>query len=228
MVERATSLHGGVIWRTYNSRAELSREVTALLQAAIEQGIEQRGAAYLALAGGMTPMPIYERLAQAELDWNKVTAVPTDERCAPENHPARNDLMISRAFARGPAKDAAIVSVDDTQAVVDLPTFDAVLLGMGADGHFASIFPRSEGAADAMKTSEAIAKVVPDPLPAEAPFVRKTLSLSRLVDARRIVLLITGGDKLKIAQDACTPGDPLDPPVRGLFAAAHVEVHWSA
>ncbi len=230
MVERATSLNGGAIWRTYSSRAELSREVTALLQASVEEGIANNGAACLALAGGITPMPIYERLAQADLDWRKVTLLPTDERCAPRDHLARNDLMLKRAMARGPAKEAAIVSLEDTQAIAALPAFDAVLLGMGADGHFASIFPHSEGSREAMDLSAPLptGKIVPDPLPAEAPFVRLTLTLPRLANARRIALLITGADKLKVAQDACTPGDPLDPPIRGLFEAAHVEVHWSA
>ena len=230
MVERATSLFGETIWRTYDSRAALSREVTALLQDALANGVADNGKASAALSGGMTPIPVYDRLAQTEMDWKNVTLLPTDERLAAPGHAARNDLMITRALARGPAKEAIVLSLEDEKAVAALPSFDVVLLGMGSDGHFASLFPHSEGLARAMKLDnlEPLARIVPDPLPAEAPFVRLTMTLSRLINAKRIVLMITGGDKLKIAQDACTPGDPLDPPVRGLFAAAHVEVHWSA
>ncbi|HVY02017.1 MAG TPA: 6-phosphogluconolactonase [Caulobacterales bacterium] len=230
MVERATSLHGGAIWRTYNSRAELSREVTLLLQEALAAGLAERGRAYAALAGGLTPIPVYDRLAQAEMDWANVTLAPTDERLAQPGHAARNDLMLTRAFARGPAKEATVLSLEDEPLIAALPAFDAVLLGIGADGHFASLFPHAEGLAAAMDTQSAapLARIVPDPLPPEAPFVRLTMTLARLINARRIVLMITGGDKLAIAQDACTPGDPLDPPLRGLFTAAHVEVHWSA
>jgi 6-phosphogluconolactonase len=230
MVETNTNLHGGAIWRAYTSRAELTREVCALLQDALSSAIERDGVAYAALSGGLTPGPIYDRLAQAELEWSKVTLLPTDERLAPLDHAARNDRMIARAFKRGLAEEAQFVSLEDTAAIAAMPAFDVVLLGMGADGHFASIFPHSEGSAEAMNldTQASAVKVVPDPLPAEAPFVRLTLTLARLINARRVILLITGADKRKIAQDALEPGDRLDPPVRGLFAAAHVEVHWSA
>ena len=230
MVERATNLHGGAIWRTYTSRAELSREVTALVADSLALGLSERGKGYAALAGGITPIPVYDRLAHIELDWANVILCPTDERCAAPDHVARNDRMLRHAFQRGLAKEARITSLENNEEIAALPAFDVVLLGMGGDGHIASLFPHSEGTAAAMNvdSSEATHKVVPDPLPADAPFVRLTLTLARLINAHKIVVMMTGEDKRKIALAATEPGDPLDPPIRGLIAAAHVEMHWSA
>jgi len=230
MVERATSLHGGAIWRAYDSRAELSRAVTALITDALALGLERRGSACAAVAGGLTPLPVYERLSQAELDWKNVTLCPTDERCAAAEHPARNDRALRMALQRGPAGAARVLSLEDEAAIAALPAFDVVLLGMGADGHIASLFPRSQGLAEAMDGggAAATARIVPDPLPPEAPFVRISLALARLINAHKIVVMLTGEEKRNVALAAAEPGDPLDPPLRGLIEAAYVELHWSA
>jgi 6-phosphogluconolactonase len=138
-------------------------------------------------------------------------------------------MMIRRALARGLGAQAQIIALEDAAAVAALPDFEIALLGAGVDGHFASLFPGAQGLAAAMDPCgpAPIAALTPDPLPPEAPYPRLTLTLARLIRSRRVALMITGAQKREIALEACAPGDLLVPPLRGLFAAAHVEVHWS-
>src|SRR5690606_27654146 len=115
-------------------------------------GLQRDGRVVLALAGGRTPWPVYERLAQADLDWSGVTVLPTDERCVPHGHEASNLRGLQAVFAAARGIRAEPLTVPDggcdasEQHARDLLArlqrrFDAVVLGMGTDGHTASLFP---------------------------------------------------------------------------------------
>ena len=219
----------------------LVAHVAGELEHSCAEAIRARGQAWLALAGGRTPLPIYARLAASNLD-GVVSTVPTDERCVPHTHPACNLHTLRGAFAANTGivvnsltrEDGDIdASLAQTRSLLALnpQPFDAVLLGMGADGHFASLFPGAanlsaglamDGGIDAIAT-------LPDPLPPEAPFARISLTLPRLLRARNIHLVVTGGDKrrvLRLAQQQDT-GDAT--PVAALLRARdhRVLIHWS-
>jgi 6-phosphogluconolactonase len=220
----------------------LAESLAGLLADAIRSGVAGHGRAVLALAGGRTPFPVYSRLAKAALDWSKVLLLATDERWVGLGHPASNtrEIIATFAAARGvrvlpitPPDPEPAASAAAARAVLkSLPEpFNAVLLGIGGDGHFASLFPgAAELAAGLDPGSPEDALVVhPDPLPREAPFARVSLSAARLLRTRRLLLAATGDAKRAILEQAKARPDPGRLPVSALLhnEAARVEIHWS-
>ena len=218
----------------------LVAHVTEVFVDACREAIHARGQAWLALAGGRTPLPVYAQLAAAGLG-GVVSAIPTDERCVPHDHPACNLRALREAFAA----DANIVGnpltredgdVDASLAqarallAVNPQPFDAVLLGMGADGHFASLFPGAANLAEGLATESGIDALatLPDPLPPEAPFARISLTLPRLLHAKQIHLVVTGADKRAVLRHALAHPDSAFPVAALLHAPGHhVHIHWS-
>jgi 6-phosphogluconolactonase len=242
----------GWIERDYADAATLIAGVTAEFEAACREAIAARGAAFLALAGGRTPLPVYAHLANAQLG-GSITAIPTDERCVPHDHPACNLRNLRDAFAlarqsREGGNDDALSAHIDVQPLTAIDgdieasltqtrawlaahpePFDAVLLGMGADGHFASLFPGAANLADGLVMDSGCGAIatLPDPLPPEAPFARISLTLPRLLRARAVHLVVTGHDKRSVLRRA--QQDPHAPyPVASLLhAGSPIHIHWS-
>lgn len=220
----------------------LAGALAAMLEGVIRAGLAERGCAVLALAGGRTPFPVYRRLARAQLDWSRVLLAATDERWVGHDHPASNVRELRGAFAAAdgvrivplvPEVVGATASAELAEtALANVPgPFDAVLLGMGADGHFASLFPGAAVLAAGLEPDGAAAAVVvhPDPLPPEAPFARVSLTAARLLRTRKLLLAVTGTAKRAVLDRAQARPEPLALPISALLhhAAAQVEIHWS-
>lgn len=221
----------------------LANAVAEALAEAIGRGIAEHGDAWLSLAGGSTPFAAYRRLATMDLPWPKVHLVASDERWVPSTHDKRNERALAEAFAAAigitihplvPRTASAFATEGATAAAIASlaplahRAFDAVLLGMGADAHFASLFPHVTPAAalDAGDRTPAVA-LVPDPLPPEAPYPRVSLTLSRLVATRSLLLMITGETKRAVLESARTRSAN-DAPIHALLAAApDLAIHWS-
>jgi 6-phosphogluconolactonase len=163
--------------------------------------------------GGSTPFPILERLAAKPLDWPRVTVWPGDDREVPEDHPASNAGRIRALFEPAGAEVVALTVMEQ------VPHFALAWLGMGADGHIASLFPNTDPRAD---DPERVRMLTPDPLPPEAPFDRVTLTIPALLDSHELVFVIRGADKCAVF-DAAARGQS-DLPVARLLAAAHQPV----
>ena len=221
----------------------LASAVAEALAAAIREGLATRGEAWLALAGGSTPFAAYRRLAAMALPWSTVHLVASDERWVPATHEKRNERALADAFAAAngatihplvPEAERAFVAAEaGATAEASLSplahrAFDAVLLGMGADAHFASLFPQvtPASALDGGHCAPVVA-LVPDPLPPEAPYPRVSLTLSRLVATRSLLLMITGEAKRAVLESARTR-PATDAPIHALLAAApDLAIHWS-
>ncbi|MEQ1497246.1 MAG: 6-phosphogluconolactonase [Novosphingobium sp.] len=168
----------------------------------------------ITIPGGSTPFPILARLtARSGVDWSRITVWPGDDRIVAEDHPASNVGRIRRALE---PLGATVVALSEAARP---PRFALCWLGMGSDGHIASLFPNTDPqAADPLP----VRRLVPDPLPPEAPFDRLSLTIPALLDSDAIVFVIRGEDKVALF-DAALRGKH-DLPVARLLAAAHQPV----
>jgi 6-phosphogluconolactonase len=186
----------------------LARTVAAKLQSALHL----REQAVLAVSGGTTPARFLRELAQQPLDWTQVTITLVDERWVPLAHPRSNEGALRAALHGQPAAAARIISLhngaatpEEAQPAIEariaaLPPFDAVVLGMGTDGHTASFFADGDQLAAALDPRACAAVVSMRAPSADEP--RISLSLSRLIDARTLYLHIEGEAKFEVLQEA--------------------------
>jgi len=221
----------------------LAAAVAARLGAALDEALRLRQRAVLALAGGRTSPPVFRRLAAQPRDWRSVTLLPSDERWVAANHPDCNLSQLQAAFSAAHGmhwiglapprpSGAPDASYANTELAPFAAAFDAALLGMGADGHVASLFPGAPTLARALDaaTEEAAIAIAPDPLPVAGPHPRISLTLARLLHSRCVLLALTGGDKLDVLRRAQREmSDRSRLPVAALLhaPASRVEIHWS-
>src|SRR5438105_2914466 len=179
--------------QVFDDPAAVAGAAAALVTEAI-----RGGARSLVLAGGSTPARTYEQLARAPLEWGRITVLFGDERCVPPDHPDSNYLMARRTLLDGVSpggvhRMAGELGPDVAASLYEpvvrwLSPLDLVLLGMGPDGHTASLFPgRPEVSADGLTVG---VRGAPKPPPE-----RVSLTLGCLRQARRVVFLVTGSDK---------------------------------
>ena len=167
----------------------------------------------ITVPGGSTPFPILAQLAQSELDWSRIQVWPGDDRLVPEDHEASNTGKI-RALL-----EPAGAQVETLSVMEQVPRFALAWLGMGADGHIASLFPNTDPRID---DSDPIRRLTPDPLPSEAPFDRITLTLPSLLASDELMFVIRGAEKCAVF-DAARRGDN-DLPVARLLQACRCPV----
>ena len=201
-----------------------------------------KGHAVFAGAGGATPSPIYARLSQADLDWSKVTATLVDERYVPETSPASNAALMKRTLVTGPAAAARFLPLYAPAVTVDRAAaeaskaltaeggrLDAVLLGMGEDGHICSMFPDSPTLKTLLSPDlkPAVYGVPPGRDGAAPPQERLSINLPYLIGARRVVLALTGAKKRAVFEREAA-GDPRLHPIAAMIAAkVPLEVLWT-
>jgi 6-phosphogluconolactonase len=222
----------------YSSSASMLSTLKEHLSRCIESALSSRGRALIALAGGATPFPIYHVLGALGHDWQNITIVPTDERWVDAIHAANNLTKLKQAFPSAnflPLVPEHVGQTPDAHfangALAEHPElFDFVVLGMGADGHFASLFPGAEQLARGLADNAPDALVLhPRTLPPEAPFPRITLSLQRLLRTRRLMLWINGQKKHDVLRHARAGLDVDAMPIRACLQQHQcaLDVHWS-
>jgi 6-phosphogluconolactonase len=226
--------------RRYADMDTLARELAAQIAHSLTTAIATRGLASLVASGGHSPLKLFEVLRTQSLDWSRVCVALADERWVDVRDPASNEALVrgellkeQAAAARflglkngAPTPDLGAVSAWETFARVPRP-FDAVVLGMGDDGHTASLFPGSPNLPAALNQAAAAGCV--GMWSPTAPQARLSLNLTALLDSRRIVLLISGEAKWRTYTAACAPGPVPDMPIRAVLRQSRtpVDVMWS-
>lgn len=207
----------GASFQRFENREAASQAAAGLLAAQLRRDLDEAPPAGLVLSGGTTPGRCFELLSRTGLDWGRITLVPSDERWVPPDDPASNERLIRERLMRGAASAARFLPLyradlepEQAPAVVerDLAAlgqpFSAVLLGMGADGHFASLFPDFDGLGPALDPAAPERCVVVRT--AGSPHVRISLTLAALLNTRKIVLLFFGEEKRAVFE-AAAAGD---------------------
>ncbi|GAA0272518.1 6-phosphogluconolactonase [Alteraurantiacibacter aestuarii] len=189
-------------------------DIAAWLGDVLAAALDAReGEVAISVPGGSTPFPIMAELVKADLDWSRIAVWPGDDRLVAEDHAASNVGKI-RALLE-PVGARVVALAEGAQP----PHFALVWLGMGADGHIASLFPNTDPQVD---DPVAVRRLTPDPLPPEAPFDRITLSIPALLDSDAVMFVIRGEDKRAVF-DAALAGTH-DLPVARLLGAADLPV----
>jgi 6-phosphogluconolactonase len=226
-------------WWEYDSLGELADAVAGDVGFIIDSAVDARGSSLIAVPGGTTGPAIFPKLAQQQLPWKKVTIIPTDDRLVPMDDERSNVRAIAKAFLPVGARvvpiateiaDYKLAGNSADARLQDLPwPPDLVWLGMGKDGHTASIFagPDLQNAFDAPKARRAIG-VMPDPLPLEAPVPRVTLTRAAILSARTILITITGQEKRALLEQAIADGQSSPLPIGRVLAEVDqpIDIHW--
>lgn len=205
-----------------DSGAELAWQLADSIVQRLHAAINQRGHAVLAVSGGKSPIALFEALRVLPLEWARVTVLLVDERCVPQDHADSNTALVRQHLLKDDAAAATFVPFFDTlpesldddalNQLVDAANrrlatqpwpMDMAVLGMGDDGHTASLFPGAPGLRAALNGSGPVAWV----RPATAPHARLTLTLPALLATRELALAISGASKLAVFQQARLDAD---------------------
>ena len=226
-------------WWEYDSLDELADAVAGDVGFIVESAVDARNASLIAVPGGRTGPTVFSRLAAQKLPWKKVVVIPTDDRLAPIDSDLSNVREIARASLPTGARviliatdiaDYRLAGNSADARLQDLPwPPDLVWLGMGEDGHTASIFPGPDfqEALDAPKARRAIG-VMPEPLPAKAPVPRVTLTRAAILSARTVTITITGEKKRAVLEQAIADGQSSKVPIGRVLAEIEqpIDIHW--
>jgi 6-phosphogluconolactonase len=225
-------------WNGFAGRAELAAALAGHVAGRLTRAIAERGTGLLAVSGGTTPAKFFAALSAIPIAWDKVIVTLVDERFVPASSPRSNAGLVAANLLQNAASAARFVplyhkasgiedaAATDEAALRSLPwPLDAVVLGMGPDGHTASFFPDADDLATLLDPSSS--RIVMPVHAASAGEPRLTLSLARIVDAGFIALHIEGEEKRAAFESAVLPGPTK--PIRAVLEAAAqpVEVFWA-
>jgi 6-phosphogluconolactonase len=174
------------------------------IAASLSESIHLNGYASMVVCGGSSPLPIYDNLSNKNLDWSKVSIFLGDDRVVPSDHPDSNNNLIQLHLLKNKASSASFYPLNDSKiAIQDIRRpFDIVLLGLGNDGHFASLFPAQLNNANAFNANATPSIIVSDQDLGIPSHRRISMNLSMLIDAKRCILLVPNSDKRKIVERA--------------------------
>jgi 6-phosphogluconolactonase len=219
-----------IIEQEYDTIEAAAAALADMIAGQIRDAVECRGEALIAVSGGRTPRYVFESLHQRQLPWEKVTVTLTDERWVMPTHEQSNERLVWHYLLKDAAAAARFVPLFGGEATpqqghdacerrlqsLKLP-FDAVYLGMGEDGHFASLFPGSS----AVQVDNGLCVPVPE---AEGRLPRMSLTAPAVLNAQHIYLLFSGATKYAQYQKALQKGDPLELPLRLVVQQTNVPV----
>ena len=225
----------GLVAHEFDSPAQLANELAAAVAEQLLNAIAANGVATLVVSGGRSPVAFFQSLAAHTLDWSKVVISLADERWVPVEHPDSNAGLLKRYLLQGPAAKArflglysAAANLDEAakaadQALAELPTIDVLVLGMGDDGHTASLFPNSPNLSEALNL-ESQRRCLPMLAPT-VPHQRLTLTRQLLASARLPLLSISGQAKLDTLRAAVAGDELAKMPIRA-FLNSSLEIYW--
>ena len=225
----------GVSAHEFKSPVLLADGLALKVAKQLSDAIDARGTATLVVSGGRSPVAFFQNLAKQKLDWSKVVVTLADERWVPVEHADSNAGLLKRYLLQGPAAKAQFLSLYSASTnleqaaeqadrlLAELPPIDVLILGMGDDGHTASLFPNSPNLADALKV-DGTRRCYPMLAPT-VPHQRLTMSRALLASAKTTVLSISGQSKLTTLSAALAGDDVAAMPIRA-FLQPTLEIYW--
>lgn len=213
---------------------DLAKRIIDLL----EQAVNAKGKASLVVSGGSTPKPLFMLLSQSDFAWEKVTITLADERWVDATHQDSNEKLVRENLIKDKATAAKFVSLttgahnaQDAEAEISAridaidSQFDVLILGMGEDGHTASLFPCSEQISDGLDLTRELSAIATQP--ATAPHQRMSMSLAKIINAQQVFLHLTGAKKKAVLLDALANYTRFEKPIKAVCDETTVELMWA-
>ncbi|KPB31108.1 6-phosphogluconolactonase [Pseudomonas syringae pv. syringae] len=228
-------LPAGLVAHDFDTAQQLADALAETVAERLKQAISENGLATLVVSGGRSPVAFFQRLAAQPLEWSKVVISLVDERFVPTEHADSNAGLLHRHLLQGPVAKAKFLglysvasSVEEAaqaadQALAELPPIDVLILGMGDDGHTASLFPNSPNLSEALDL-QGERRCLPMLAPS-VPHQRLTLTRRLLASARSPILSVSGQAKLDTLRTALAGDDLAEMPVRA-FLNPSLEIYW--
>lgn len=228
-------------WHQFSEKAELDTQLASFIADKLRIALAQHGRASLAVSGGRTPAGMFRALRDIDLDWARVDITLVDERWVPANHADSNERLTRENLLAGRAANANFYSlVSDAASPHEglagiesrLSAFkspiDILILGMGDDGHTASLFPQAPELEAACASEAMLAAITP----VTAPHQRITLTLPAIAAAASVVVHITGESKKALLETALSEDKPVSAqyPIRRVLDRVGRKGHvfWAA
>ena len=228
-----------VDFHSYGIDDQWTWAIAVAVVAALRRDLQQHSRARLLVSGGKTPAPVFRALSKAPLDWARVDIALVDERWLRPDDPDSNAHLVREHLLRGHAAAARFETLTRSGRSIEEAVSDAnlharqqagiVLLGMGDDGHTASLFPRMRGLDRALESANAYVAVDASGCVGAGPWPRRiSLTPAGLMSAHTRLLLIRGKEKRSVFDRALDGTDPQEMPVRIAFTTpgAALQVHW--
>jgi 6-phosphogluconolactonase len=223
---------------TYDTPQTLVVAFSQRIADLLANAISEKNSATLVVSGGSTPLPLFQALSSIELDWSKVTITLADERWVDNTDAASNEKLVRENLLQNKASSAnfvplktqdedasnAVEALTQTFTEVGLP-FDVVILGMGEDGHTASLFPCSEQIEAGLDVNSPAMLIATQPT--TAPHQRMSFTLRALVSAANVFLHLTGEKKKAVLLDAIENATDIEKPIKAVCDKTSVELMWA-
>ena len=237
MSNRMYFLPDHVDFYSTNSSEFLAEDLSHNIVEILKQSIKSDGRASLAVSGGRTPVPLLEALSGLKLDWSSVDLTLVDDRWVEPSHEDSNERLVRAHLIKNKAKKINFVPLKNNNKTakdghklseellqkVKLP-FDLVVLGVGSDGHTASLFPCSDELTEGMNLNNPCRLIATSPK--TAPYERMSLTAKTIIDSKNIFLHLNGSDKLHTLELAMTNKDAMKMPIY-FFLEKGLKIYWS-
>ena len=236
-MNRTNFLPSHVDWYGSNSSESLDIDLSLRIGQLLTQSITENDSASIAVSGGRSPIGLFEELSKINLDWSKVELTLVDERWVEAKHEDSNELLVRKHLIKNEATQikffpikSSVKSAKEGQKLyerilqkIKLP-FDVIVLGMGGDGHTASLFPDCKELSQAMDPDNQQKCIVTKSK--NAPYERISLTFSTISKAKNLILHMRGSSKLNTFELAMTLKDAKKMPIYA-FTEQPLEIYWS-
>ncbi|TLP36957.1 6-phosphogluconolactonase [Arcobacter arenosus] len=214
--------------KKFKNKEELLEELSSDIVELLQDEIEEKGKASLLVSGGSTPKPLFQKLSNIDIPWEKVIISLVDDRWLEPTHKDSNELLVKENLMQNFASKAKFVGMfiegktayesdEDCSLTYEdnVFPFDVIILGMGGDSHTASLFPENEKLKEAydLKNENLCISIKPD----TAPYDRMSLTLGAILSAKNIILHIEGEEKLKVYEEALNSKDIFKTPISAVL-----------